>query len=405
MWQNGDFMMKAIWEYLIHNLFCERTKLFYDFVDVDNRGRFENYLPNPTLIRHCVPNPCGWGSGMEDSMINGSCMLEAAIRAYTLTHDNRLPILAKKFFEGMKTCASVSESEGFLARSVSPADGKTHYIDSSRDQYTHWISAAVFYYRSGLADEEDMEFIRGALCAFAKRCRKNVTAENNWNLMREDGKRGIVTSMWNVQPHEMMRLPMFYLAAWKLGGDESFKEDYLNFRDTALEASENIILDSYERLFPINQMQISLKFVYEHDSDKAFRHSCYRLMKKCADYGYLKTIELSHRNTTNKELLCEKAKPWNKLSAAYQEFFEGYAYYIPMGFKCLAPGSLRSAWLIREIGDAAAVYTALPDAEYPEEFVGAIKKTVCTLNLEEHTSDAPIYLLNPYYITQIEKNK
>lgn len=90
--------MEKIWSYLMDNLFCKKTMLFYDFINTENRGKFENYLPTPEQIKRSVPNPCGWGTGMEDSMIHGGTMLEAALTAYDIYKDKRLLDLAKKFF-------------------------------------------------------------------------------------------------------------------------------------------------------------------------------------------------------------------------------------------------------------------------------------------------------------------
>lgn len=390
-------VLAKTWDYLMDNLFCEKTSLFYDYIVEQHRGDFEKYLPTPDLIEKCVPNPCGWGSGMEDSMINGSCMLEAAIEAYILTKDVKFITLAKKFFKGMQLCASVSDSEGFLARSVSPVDGKTHYIDSSRDQYTHFVSAAAKYYQSGIADEDEMAFIRKTFCAFASRCRKNVTPENSWNILREDGVECIVTRMWEASAHEMMRPPMFYLAAWKIGGDETFRVDYMRFRDEGMTASEQIDFSRYDRAFAINQMQISLRFTYDYDDDVAFKERCLALMQKCANYGLKTAVSLADKYSANPILLNEKAKPWNEMAAWYFGNVSGYAYYVPLHFKSNAPGSLRSAWYIRDVGDAASLYTSLPDAEYNPKLALAVEKMLRAVDLSEHNSDAPLYMLTPYY--------
>lgn len=217
----------AIWAFMFDQLFCDKTKLFYDIVVPEHRGDFAAYLPSPEIIKAGFPNPCGWGTGMEDAMITGSVMLSAGIDAFAINAGQEIKQQIKDIFCGMKTCASISKSEGFLARSVSPVDGTTHYINSSRDQYTHWIFSAAKYLKSGIADNTEVDFIRKTLCAFARRARKNVTLQNNWDLLREDEKVGAVTQMCDCMPHETMRLPMFYLAGWKVGGDESFKEDYL----------------------------------------------------------------------------------------------------------------------------------------------------------------------------------
>lgn len=105
-----------LWNYMFENLFCTKTKMFYDIVVAEQRGQFENYLPSLDMIRKGIPNPCGWGTGMEDCVSNGSVMLDAMLDAYKTENTEYLKKKIFHVFSGLKTCASVSESEGFLAR-------------------------------------------------------------------------------------------------------------------------------------------------------------------------------------------------------------------------------------------------------------------------------------------------
>ena len=390
---------EKIWKYMLDNLFSKETNLFYDYIVPEKRGDFSSYLPSVDLIKKGIPNPCGWGTGMEDSMINGSVMLEAALTGYNVTKDERLLDLAKEFFKGLKLCASISESEGFLARSVSPIDGKTHYFDSSRDQYTHWIFSAVKYFESGYASSEEKDFIKKALIGFARRGKKNVCEEKGWNLLREDGGTGFVTGLWNAAAHEMMRLPMFYLAAWKIGGDESFKEDYLSFRDEGLVASEAIVYRDNMRPFAFGQMQLSLKFCYDHDEDSAFKERCLKLLKQNGEYGLREAVKRAKENLIkeNFDIIHTKATPWNETPAWYNGYLSDYPYFVPMHFKSLFPQGLKGAWHIRDIGDAASVYLNSPECEYIEELLNALESAMEYVDTEKYTADAVCYLLTPYY--------
>ena len=237
-----------IWNYMFNNLFCIKTKTFYDFAIAGMIGEFEKYLPSPEVIKMDFPNPCGWCTGMEDGCIIGGVMLESAIEAYKYSGDKNYLNKITNIFEGLKLCADVSNDTGFLARNVSPSDCKTHYSNSSRDQYTHWISACCKYYESGLCSEKDKNFIKEKLLNFAKRAENNVKEETNWNLLDEKGRKGLVTGMWgNIMPHEYMRLPMIYIAAWKVGGDEHYKDLYFKYRDIALKRSEEIDFSKLEK--------------------------------------------------------------------------------------------------------------------------------------------------------------
>ena len=390
---------RKIWDYMIKNLFCEKTNLFYDYIVAEKRGEFEKYLPTPEYIEKQIPNPCGWGSGMEDSMINGSVMLDAALLGFELTKDESFKALAKKFFKGLKHCATISESKGFLARSVSPVDGKTHYIDSSRDQYTHWVFSAAKYHDSELSDAEEKKAIEEILLSFAKRAKENVCEEKEWNLLREDGGIGFVTALWNAAAHEMMRLPMIYLAAWKISGDASFKEDYLKFRDDGLAASEEIVYRDNMRPFAFGQMQLSLRFCYDYDEDVAFKERCLKLLRQNGEYGLREAVKRAKENLTeeNFDIIHSKATPWNETPAWYNGYLSDYAYFVPMHYKSLFPQGLKGAWHIRDIGDAASIYLNCPGAEYKEELKESLLSAMEYVDTEKYNSDAVCYLLAPYY--------
>ena len=76
--------MDEMWKFMFEQLFCDKTKLFYDVVVPEHRGNFAAYLPNPEMIKAGIPNPCGWGTGMEDAVITGSVMLSSAIDAFAV---------------------------------------------------------------------------------------------------------------------------------------------------------------------------------------------------------------------------------------------------------------------------------------------------------------------------------
>ena len=50
--------------------FLEEMELIYDYrTSLEHEYRFD-HLPTPEEIAHRLPNPCGWRSGMEDSVMN-----------------------------------------------------------------------------------------------------------------------------------------------------------------------------------------------------------------------------------------------------------------------------------------------------------------------------------------------
>lgn len=82
---------------------------------------------------------------MEDSVINNAMMLDTVVSRYLVTKDPALKPYADKLFAGLKLCATVSERSGFIVRSVSPFDGVSHYINSSRDNILIGYTAPIVF--------------------------------------------------------------------------------------------------------------------------------------------------------------------------------------------------------------------------------------------------------------------
>lgn len=71
-----NFDAAALWTILKKNLYCPETELFYDYrTSADPAERFA-LLPTAEEIGVDFPNPCGWGTGMEDCSLNGGLALE-----------------------------------------------------------------------------------------------------------------------------------------------------------------------------------------------------------------------------------------------------------------------------------------------------------------------------------------
>lgn len=305
--------MKDAWNFVWNYLFSNETNLFYDhMVEMSSDGATK-YLPSPELIKRQIPNPNGWSTGMEDSVLCGGMMLDVIIARYKMTKEPEMKTLARKVYKGLELCATVSAEKGFIARSVSPVDKKSHYSNSSRDQYTHFIYSACRYYLSDLCEDTDKSSIRDILVQAAARFETYITPENGYNFPREDNKNGMVFQMWGeIGKHEYLRLPMFYAAAWKIGGENRFKDLYMQYRDEAIEKSFGIEYDSLSTAYPILQMQYSLKFLYDLEEDIDFRNKCRKLMDMAAE-AFQKKLEEAYCLLTEpacRETVSYRYNPW-----------------------------------------------------------------------------------------------
>ena len=272
--------IESAWRFVWDRLFYEKTNLIYDHVLDDL-----SYFPTRAEAESAFPNPCGYGTGMEDSMINCSSMLLACIGRLKREKHDGAEALAHRLVKGILDCQATAKSHGFLPRSVIPTDGVSHYIDSSRDQYTLCVYAMHVYLSTELATDEERKRIATMLVSFAERAERNVTPENGYDLLREDGLPTLCTVMWGEKlgNHEVMRLPMLYLAAWEVSGDGHWLTLYRDIRDEAIERSLPMT-GRYWHLYTLQQMQMSVRLCYDLDPDAFARKRCGEVLCAVADY-------------------------------------------------------------------------------------------------------------------------
>lgn len=267
--------------YVEEALFSEKTFLIYDHV---LRGR-ETDFPSAEEIALSYPNPCGYSTGMEDGMINGATTLDACLIRYVLEEDALAAAFAKKIVKGMLDCAFTAKSEGFLPRAVSPLDGKSHYPDSSRDQYTMFAFAMHRYMATPFCTEAERERIAHATSAIARRAERNVTKKNDYDMLTDDGGPSLVTTLWgdSLGNHEYLRLPMLYLVAFEASGDAHWWRKYQEIREIAF--GRSLPMGRCWAFYTLQQMQASLLVCHDVDSDEAWKARYLSLMNTVADYA------------------------------------------------------------------------------------------------------------------------
>ena len=273
------------WEFVFDKLFSKKTKLIYDYRTTEDEDGAFCHLPTRDEILRSYPNPCGWFTGMEDGDINGCIMMEAVIKRYEHTHDESLKKYINDLYEGLMANATVSSVKGFLARARHPEDGVTHYINSSRDQYTHWIDSITRFYFSKHSSESQREDIKRVIVEFAEKAERDVTEENNYSLLDEEGSPALVCIMYGdkVWGHESCRLGMFYLSAYVITGNEHWLSMYHSIRDWGIDKAEQVNLDYDYAGFALMQMQISLRFLYDYETDTAYKQRYLAILKKVAN--------------------------------------------------------------------------------------------------------------------------
>lgn len=384
------------WKTVLDRFYCPETNLLYDYVTDVSEKSFE-HLPTPEEIGRCCPNPRGWGTGMEDSAMNGGCLLEALITAYDLCGDNELKMLAENIAFGLMSL----ERNGYVARSISPNDRKSFYPESSRDQYTHYVYSLYAYWKSELSDKKVKSKIANSIVRIAEKCEREVTLENEFNLLRSDGKIGVAGKMWGeLSAHEWLRLPMIYLCAYKVSENIRFKKLYETIIDEGIEKSFLPMITS--KCYCYLQMQYSMRLIYDCDTNESVRNKLLSLMKRNAEFGNEKAIKNSTEYTKAeyREQLSYRFKKFDSIEPLTVTIEHGNEYYNtaqserednPMFYP------------VRSVGEGAMIAALCPDFKISGELISAVLNMADALDYENQYSVYAPLLLSCAYIMCKEK--
>jgi hypothetical protein len=393
-----ELTMDTAWKYIWSKLFYPKTNLFYDCLTDHPTDPLCGYLPTPEEIAHNFPNACSWNTGMEDSMLNAGPALLMIIDRWEVTRDESLRELAAKVFSGMKHCATISGLRGFLARSVSPVDGKSFYWNSSRDQYTLFIYSAWKFYYSGLSSNEQREDIRQIIADFAYRCESCVTEANNYELLRFDNKSGLVCQMWgNIEEHEILRLPMFYGAAWNLTGEKHWFDLYRRYVKHGQEFAATIKHPKFPG-FALLQMQVSQRLLWEIEPDAAVKGKYAEIMRITADIAIHCMHESERLYRELNGFIGHFNKDWRRCQFDYlgKHPISGLIYT-----KALIPQDYRNSMIAaREPGEGIMIQLLCPGYHVSENQKERFSAATRRIDYECHASCGPILQLAAYWALQ-----
>lgn len=277
--------MNQAWDVAWTRFFHKDVETFMDYLSSYEPGKEQAHLPTAEEVKRQYPNPCGYSTGMEDGMILGGAVLSMLCDRYAVTKEKDLRSKAAQVFRGMKLCGTVHGVPGYVARNVCPEDRKSVYINSSRDQVTHYVHGLWKYYHSPLVDEPAKVEIRKLCTEVAERMIAFVTPENDYDFCRADGQRcplGICR-MWNVQAHEAARLPMIYAAAWDVTQNERYREQWRKYAAEAIAQSTTPV--ESKPAYALLQMQASLELLYALEPDSALKKQIQDIMLKVGGLG------------------------------------------------------------------------------------------------------------------------
>lgn len=375
-------LVKESYAFVKEKLFNSKTNIVYDFVFKANTD-----LPTPDEIGMSFPNPCGYGTGMEDGMINGALALFACLSINRYVQDHELQQFIHCLVLGLQSVA-MQGKDGFLPRAVCPIDGKSHYIDSSIDQYTMFFYSAYIYTHCALCTKEENLNFQKILTKICRRAEKNVVKETGYDMLREDGGESKVTKFWGDKTYEFAafcRLPMMYLLTYALTKDLHWYDKYREIRDASLVGMSNF--EEPWHLYVFQQMECSLIVLRDLEDDPFYKIRYEQLIKKIGAFVAPKMINLSSilkkRKDINEPFIPFRNRPlytrdikeWKGLPTLYAKRADNETFFLAQ--------------------DVANVVfcMALGGVQITSEIINAFLTVWRKIDFEKHTRCLPLYFL------------
>ena len=279
--------------------------------------------------------------------------------------------------------------KGFVARNVCPEDGTSVYINSSRDQVTHFVHGLWQYYHSPLPDEAVKQQVKVILAEVAERMLETVTPENDYDFLRADGQRcplGICR-MWNVQAHEAARLPMIYAAAWDVTKDERYRVQWRKYAAEAVAQSAQPV--ESKPAYALLQMQCSLEVLFALEPEAALKAEINKHM--------LHVRDLAAKRFTSVLAALEKKTP-EEMRMLGPDWRTVPVWKDQKGYPNPQWGAFREIWhLTREAGESALILLMVDSPILTTEQKAALQELFGSFDYEHNASCGLVYHLATYW--------
>jgi hypothetical protein len=381
--------IEQAWDVAWSRFYLPKVQTFGDYLSSYEKGKEQAHLPTADEVKRQYPNPCGYSTGMEDGAILGGAMLSVLCDRFAVTKDESLREKAASVFAGLRRCVTVHGVKGFVARNVCPEDATSVYINSSRDQVTHFVHGVWQYYHSPLPDDTIKQQIRVILADVAERMIEFVTPENDFDFCRADGKRcplGICR-MWNVQPHEAARLPMIYAAAWDVTRDERYRVQWRKYAAEAI--AQSATPGEQKPAYALLQMQCSLELLHALEPEAALKSTIHAHMAHVRDLAAKRfTSVLASIAMKSPEEMRMLGPDWRHVSVWKDQ----------KGYPNPQWGPFREIWhLTREAGESALILLMVEPVSLTEAQQTSLKDLIARFDYAHNASCGIIYHLAAYW--------
>ena len=92
--------MDQAWEMIWTRFYQPKIQTFADYLSSYEAGHEQNHLPTAEEVGRQYPNPCGYGTGMEDGMILGGAMLSILADRFAVTGEDALRAQSREVGRG-----------------------------------------------------------------------------------------------------------------------------------------------------------------------------------------------------------------------------------------------------------------------------------------------------------------
>jgi hypothetical protein len=222
------------------------------------------------------------------------------------------------------------------------------------------------FYHSPLSNKEQRQAIAQVLVDFATKAEHDVTEENAFCLLTSDGRSALVCEMKGerTQSHESLRLPMIYMGAYAVTGDEHWYRLYEKERAWALPLAEAIDPEkthAHPEFSPcfLLQMQLSIRLLYDYEKEEIYKRRYEALMDRVAEISEYYVERIGKELSTME--MPTTVPAWQECP---QEFCSvlpnNYGFEVHMHDVYTAAMGRRGLWKFRDVQEAIITQSLCP---------------------------------------------
>ena len=260
--------IEALHSMIWSRFFEPEQAMLYTFINPRTR---RPVLPTVDEVLRCIPNTAGWQTPIEDCCLCAGTYLESMLLRYAADTTPANKRCVREIFRGLRNLATCGRRRGFIARGLL-SDGKTHYPDTSVDQYTMFLFGLWRYFRSPLATEAERAFIRKTVSDICLQLE-----EDEFVIQTEAGSVATFSDVNGMTYGRVERVLQPFAIGWKITGDRRFAKVYDKLKAEQNGRRLKILRDGIPPgrgkmcLYALLQTQVALRCLYEIEPDRRDR--------------------------------------------------------------------------------------------------------------------------------------